>query len=155
MAAANDRESNHRSALELLETTAESLQVPPTVIAEVCHLLHERAGSRAEVQFLRAFELGELDLAELTLGDLRRSADLANQYADIGPGGTDASVVAIAERLDIPRRYVRPAPLHDRSPPPPRRLHPPASRPLGRCRPLGKARAVGAQVGDNCATGDY
>lgn len=101
VAAANDRDGNHRSALELLETTAESLLVPPTVIAEVCHLLHERAGSRAEVQFLRAFELGELDLAELTLGDLRRSADLANQYADLGLGGTDASIVAIAERLDI------------------------------------------------------
>jgi uncharacterized protein len=67
----------------------------------VCYLLHERAGSRAEIQFLRAFELGELDLAELTLDDIRRSADLANQYADLGLGGTDASVVAIAERLGI------------------------------------------------------
>jgi predicted nucleic acid-binding protein len=101
VAAANDRDNNHRSALGLLETTAESLLVPPTVIAEVCYLLHERAGSRAEVQFLRAFEVGELDLAELTLADLRRSAELADQYADLGLGGTDASIVAIAERLDI------------------------------------------------------
>ena len=38
VAAANDRDGNHRSALELLETTAESLLVPPTVIAEVCYL---------------------------------------------------------------------------------------------------------------------
>ncbi len=98
VAAANDRDNNHRSALELLETSPQRLLVAPTVIAEVCYLLHQRAGARAEVQFLRAFELGELDLAELTSAGLRRAADLADQYADLGLGGTDASVVAIAER---------------------------------------------------------
>jgi len=71
------------------------------VIAEVCYLLHERAGARAEVQFLRSFERGELQLVELRLSDLTRIAELADKYADLGLGGTDASIVAVAERLRI------------------------------------------------------
>lgn len=71
------------------------------VIAEVCYLLHQRAGAQAEVQFLRAFDVGELELADLTRDDLRRAAVLAERYADLGLGGTDASLVAIAERLHI------------------------------------------------------
>jgi predicted nucleic acid-binding protein len=37
----------------------------------------------------------------LTLPDVRRMGDLAEQYASLGLGGTDASLVAIAERLEI------------------------------------------------------
>ncbi len=73
------------------------------MIAEVCYLLSERAGPGAEVQFLRAFGAGELRLADLTPADVDRMAELTERYADLGLGGTDASVVAIAERLGIDR----------------------------------------------------
>jgi uncharacterized protein len=88
-------------ARELLETIPDALLVTPTVIAEVCYLLHERAGSKAEVQFLQSFAAGELHLAELTLADVSRMAELTPRYDDLGLGGTDASIVAVAERLDI------------------------------------------------------
>ncbi len=39
----------------------------------------------------------------MTLSDIGRRADLAERYADLGLGGTDASLVAIAERLGIDR----------------------------------------------------
>jgi hypothetical protein len=39
----------------------------------------------------------------LTTADLDRMADLVEQYADLGLGGTDASVAAIAGRLGIDR----------------------------------------------------
>ena len=65
--------------------------VPPTVIAEVCYLLSERAGAAAEVGFLRSFEAGELELADLTLPDVGRMAELSEQYASLGLGGTDTS----------------------------------------------------------------
>jgi predicted nucleic acid-binding protein len=99
VAVANDRDSNHQTAVDLLETTTGALLVTPTVIAEVCYLLHERAGTSAEVQFLRAFGTGELDLADLLPSDVARAADLAERYADLGLGGTDASIMAVAERL--------------------------------------------------------
>jgi predicted nucleic acid-binding protein len=102
VAVANDRDNNHDEARELLEGTTDALLVTPTVIAEVCYLLSERAGgAAAEVRFLRSFGTGELDLAGLTLSDVARMAELAETYADLGLGGTDASIVAVAERLNI------------------------------------------------------
>ena len=101
VAVANTHDNHHESALELLETDPGPLLVAPTVIAEVCYLLHERAGAAAEVSFLRAFQEGELKLVQLTASDLGRMADLAETYADLGLAGTDASLVALAERLEI------------------------------------------------------
>lgn len=58
---------------------------------------------KAEVQFLRDIRPGGLQLAELTTADVARMADLVERYADLRLGGTDASLVAIAERLRIDR----------------------------------------------------
>jgi predicted nucleic acid-binding protein len=70
------------------------------VIAEVCYLLSERAGAAAEVGFLRSFEAGDLELAELILPDVRRWPSCPSSTPALG-GGTDASIVAIAERLEV------------------------------------------------------
>ena len=37
----------------------------------------------------------------MSLADVRRMAELSEQYASLRLGGTDASIVAIAERLAI------------------------------------------------------
>jgi hypothetical protein len=103
VAAARTADTNHHSAARLLETLAEPRLVPPTVVAEVCYLLSEWGGPDAEVRFLRDFRPGGLQLAELTDTDVARMADLAERYADLRLGGTDASVIAIAERLGIHR----------------------------------------------------
>lgn len=44
---------------------------------------------------------GELAVAELTITDYTRSVELVRRYADLGLGLVDASVVAIAERLNV------------------------------------------------------
>jgi predicted nucleic acid-binding protein len=103
VAAARTADTNHDAAARLLETLDEPLLVPPTVLAEVCYLLDEWGGSDAEVRFLGDFRPGGLQLAELTAADVARMADLVERYADLRLGGTDASVVAIAERLRIAR----------------------------------------------------
>lgn len=96
-------DNNHQVATDLIDATTEDLLVPPTVVAEVCFLVSERNHDRsAEVAFLRSFtEPDGLTLAELTTDDTARMADLTEQYADLGLGGTDASVIALAERLGI------------------------------------------------------
>ena len=101
VAVANSRDTHHEMARSLLEGIPDRLLIPSTVIAEVCYLLSERAGAAAEVEFLRSFEAGDLELADLTLPDVRRMAELSEEYASLGLGGTDASIVAIAERLGI------------------------------------------------------
>jgi predicted nucleic acid-binding protein len=103
VAAARTADTNHDAAARLLETLNEPLLVPPTVLAEVCYLLNEWSGPDTEARFLRDFRPGGLQLAELTTADVARMADLVERYADLRLGGTDASLVAIAERLRIDR----------------------------------------------------
>ncbi len=66
------------------------------MLAETCYLLDDFGGPAPEVAFLRSIAAGELDLAVLTVADVARMAELAERYADLGLGGTDASLVAIA-----------------------------------------------------------
>ncbi|MGI8459080.1 MAG: type II toxin-antitoxin system VapC family toxin [Propionibacteriaceae bacterium] len=101
VAAARTADTNHQAAAELLQAVREPLLVPPTVVAETCYLLSEWGSPAVEAQFLRSFEAGDLELAELSVSDVGRMADLVERYADLGLGGTDASIVAIAERLGL------------------------------------------------------
>lgn len=50
---------------------------------------------------VRAFAQDQYRIEAPTAVDLRRAADLIEQYADLSLGGTDALVVAIAERLSL------------------------------------------------------
>lgn len=88
-------------APELLGSATEELLVPATVSAEVCYLLERRAGSKSEAAFLRLFPAGRLVPVDITAADYERMAELVELYDDWPLGGTDASLVAIAERLRV------------------------------------------------------
>jgi hypothetical protein len=60
-----------------------------------------RTGRRGSLPAL--VQPGGSELAELTTADIARMADLTERYADLRLGGTDASLVAIAERRAIRR----------------------------------------------------
>ena len=100
---ANDTEHN-RCRAWLSVTGGEALLVPSTVVAEACYLLDHRIGPHAEAAFLD--ELGDssdhtFQLVDLVPQDIRRMAALVRTYADRRLGGTDASIIAIAERLNV------------------------------------------------------
>jgi predicted nucleic acid-binding protein len=96
-AAVDRADEDHKRCLEVLEDGALQLVVPALVVAEVCYLVESRLGPRAEAQFLQglsAFEV-EAPLAE----EWNNIAGLVEKYGDFPLGGTDASVVVLAERL--------------------------------------------------------
>lgn len=101
VAAARTADTHHAAAVRLFRQVEDRLLVAPMVVAETCYLLHELGGPAPEVQFLRSIAAGDLELAQLLAADVARMADLAERYADLGLGGTDASLVALAERLSI------------------------------------------------------
>ncbi len=97
LAAANRSDPDHRAVLGILEEPTLRLVVPALCVAEVAFLLGRRQGPSVEAAFLRG--LRSLDVRSPAEGDWTRMADLVETYADFPLGGTDASVIALAERM--------------------------------------------------------
>lgn len=100
VADADADDDNHERCRDYLDVAPRPLLVPSTVIPEVCFLLARNLGAAAESAFLRAFP-DELTLEQVTVADLQRAAQLVDQYSDLPLGLVDASIVAVAERLDL------------------------------------------------------
>lgn len=69
------------------------------VLCEVCYLISERLGSMVEARFLATLADADLDVQAPLPDEWPRIAELVRQYRDLPLGGTDASIIALAERL--------------------------------------------------------
>ena len=76
--------------------------VPITVLTEVDYLLTQRArpACRGSAVWIASLA-GDCHLESVSWTDLPRIVELMRQYADSNIGFVDASIVAVAERLDI------------------------------------------------------
>ncbi|HLM86690.1 MAG TPA: PIN domain-containing protein [Solirubrobacteraceae bacterium] len=99
-AAADADDQDHLASRTALSRADLRLVVPALVIAEATYFVGRRLGPSAESRFLRG--VGELDVEGPSSEDFTRIAELVEKYADFPLGGTDASVIALAERLDAP-----------------------------------------------------
>jgi predicted nucleic acid-binding protein len=79
----------------------EPILVPLTVLPEAAYLIGTRLGAGHETAFVRALADGEVEIGGLDDQDLPRAAELMGIYQDLPLGFVDASVVAMAERLDV------------------------------------------------------
>lgn len=98
IAVANQADPDHSSCLELLQSPGYELVVPTLCIAEVAYVLQSRHGSAVELRFLRG--LGAFDVQAPTREDWLRIAEIVEQYRSFPLGTVDASIVALAERLE-------------------------------------------------------
>ena len=71
------------------------------VVAEVGYLLNRDAGAEVEALFLTALADGDFTPVELVAVDYRRAAELVTTYGDLPLGTTDATVIALSERLGV------------------------------------------------------
>lgn len=104
VAAALYRDPDHRRCVDLfagLRLANRPMFIPAPIVAEVGYLLARKAGAHIEAHFLRSLAAGDFILTDLTQADCGRMAELVEQYADLPLGTSDASVIAVAERLDI------------------------------------------------------
>lgn len=99
-AAADSDDVDHRECVAALSRPDLRLVVPAFVVAEATYFVGRRLGARAEAAFLDG--LGSLDVEAPDPNDFARMAQLVEEYSDFPLGGTDASVIALAERLDAP-----------------------------------------------------
>ncbi len=99
-ATADAHDRDHDASRTVLSRADLRLVVPALVVAEATYFVGRRLGAEAEAAFLRG--MGILDVEGPTREDFERIAELVAQYADFPLGGTDASVIALAERLQTP-----------------------------------------------------
>ena len=83
------------------EHSRDEVLVPVTVLPEITYLLQHRVGPAAELAFTRAVAAGEFTLEPLLPEDVDRAANLLDAYSDAPLGFVDATVIAMAERLNV------------------------------------------------------
>lgn len=108
----------HQRCLALLQTHPGPLVTTALVVTEAGWLIRRQLDIAAEAVFYTAITEGQLHVEDLTVADWDRITELLNTYANISLDAADASVIAIAERLNQPTiatlderdfRIVRPA----------------------------------------------
>jgi predicted nucleic acid-binding protein len=116
-AAADGDDEDHLVCLTALSRADLRLIVPALAVAEATYFVGRRLGAAAESRFLTG--VGQLDVEGPSPEDFARMSELVERYADFPPGGTDASVIALAERFDAPiivtldrRHFTAIAPRH-------------------------------------------
>ncbi len=118
VATADRDDPDHRACRDLLEGDDGPLVTTALVVAEAAYLIDRQLGADAEAALYTAIIEGALRVENLTSGDWHRVRELVTTYADMRLGGTDASIIATAERLGGSRvatlnhrhfRVVRPA----------------------------------------------
>jgi hypothetical protein len=100
VAAADRTDRNHQRCVAVLEEASQPLLTTGLVIAECAYLIERELGPDAEVLLYESIIDQALRVEDLTGADWQRIRELVSTYANLPLGGTDASVIAIAERHD-------------------------------------------------------
>jgi uncharacterized protein len=93
-------DNDHKASAEVLRRPGLRLVIPTLVVAEVSYLASRRMGANVEATFIAS--LADLDIEAPPPQEWTRIAELIRLYQDFPLGATDASVVALAERLETP-----------------------------------------------------
>lgn len=100
-ALADRRDAWYERMRRYWEDNPEPWLVPASVVTETAFLYARRLGPGAEADFVSALATGVFPVEVLESADYSRAADLIRGYADLPLGFVDASIVAMAERLDV------------------------------------------------------
>ncbi|MBS0264221.1 MAG: PIN domain-containing protein [Planctomycetes bacterium] len=96
-------DAHHEAIIAVVAAEPGPLFIPVILLAEIDYLLTVRLGIAAAIDFTDAVAQGEFTLVPLTTSDLARCRELMVEYRDLEIGLADATIVAAAERLGMPR----------------------------------------------------
>jgi len=104
LVAATDRtDPYHQACGTLLTTETEPSLTSAMVIAETAYLLDRELGPQVEATLYESITTGQLLVESLTHDDWLRVHELVLTCADLRLGGTDAGLIALAERYRAER----------------------------------------------------
>ena len=100
--AANDRSAReHQQCRALLVEHQAMLAAPVPVITETSWMLLDRLGPASQSGFMRMVTSGRVTPIDLTTEDWERVVELIEGYASQQLDVIDASIIAVAERLNL------------------------------------------------------
>ncbi len=100
VALANRSDSKHQ-AVKAVYIERQMILLPQTVLAEVAYLIGRESGIGTVASFLKGLPVSRFSLIALVEQVILRVAEILNQYADSRVDFVDATVMAVAERLNI------------------------------------------------------
>ncbi len=102
LAALDSADPDHQACANLLNAQAGArveLVMPSTVLVELDYWISERLDPTVWRAVVHDLVVGAYRLEQVTLADIVRASDVDAQYAALGLGLVDSSLVALAERL--------------------------------------------------------
>lgn len=103
VATADLNDIDHHACRQLLETDRGPLVTTTMIIAEAAYMIDRQIGPDGELGLYSAIIDNTLIVEQLTPADWERISALVDRYRDLPLGGSDASLIAIAERLNTTR----------------------------------------------------
>lgn len=97
----NQKDTNHAACVAVARDAALHKSILVTVIPETCYLLHKWLGHAVMRAFIQNLQDPIWQIEQIQPQDWARVNELLNQYADVRLDLVDATLVAVAERLNI------------------------------------------------------
>jgi uncharacterized protein len=103
LAGLDSADPDHATCATLIAEANEDRVVPALVLAELDYWCHKRLGGDVWLAFFDDVLAGAYRVEPPHDADLQRCRDLQQTYGDLELGVTDATVIALAERLREPK----------------------------------------------------
>ncbi len=98
----HEPDEGHRKAVDFYTAVKGSFATTPLVLAEIDHMLNSRCTPAVVAGFYGEVRAGTMGVEWWPKLDVQ-AAEIADRYAELGLGLTDASLVALAGRLETTR----------------------------------------------------
>jgi uncharacterized protein len=105
LAALNRQDKHHRFAVDTMRQYNQPLITTVAVMTEAMYLTQQRLGWYAAEKLLEIVNRGDIVVQHINLTDFQRIAVLMKKYLDLPMDFADATLVAVAERLNCKRIF--------------------------------------------------
>ena len=97
-----DRRSRaYEAVASVINSSRNEIVIPASIVPEASYVISSRLGHAALRIFISDLVVTSPHIEDLTIADYTRIAEILNAYADLRLDFADASILALAERLDI------------------------------------------------------
>ena len=95
------RSSAHAAVATIIDTPTNNIIIPASAIPETSYIVSSRLGHAALRLFIQDIAVNSPAIENLSTDDYKRIAAVLQEYADLRLDFVDASIMAIAERLNV------------------------------------------------------